>query len=365
MPLQAGLPVVEEAPRPSFPLVAPQLAEGLLQQVGRVEPLVGSQQRLQGLPAIEGQVVVAGQQDVFLTLDVTPVFSLKTGIFALSDLVQGVVQMAHHMKLVEQDGCLRRPPNGDIAKRLPHVHDRQPNAARLLLAQPIVELLHAGFRAILAAKPDRPASDQVAHHNPIGMPLADGYLVDADGLRPWRADPLQLDPHVLLVQFLDGMPIQMQFLGHVPDRAVSAAPADKPGKPLGVERIVGKEVESLSLHLAAALAENPSDLEFQIDPRVATGQIPNAPCRAVVPTRVRPTTFLADRFFERRTSVTTRAFESPKTPRTTSDGRKPANRYASRRRLYLGSLTIAKSCQFPKDRQSFETRFQTAMRGNQ
>ena len=32
-------------------------------------------------------------------------------------------------------------------------------------------------------------------------------------------------------------------------------------------------------------------------------------------------------FFERRTSVMTRAHESPKTPRTNSSGRKPRNRY--------------------------------------
>jgi hypothetical protein len=114
----------------------------------------------------------------------------------------------------------------------------------------------------------------------------------------------------------------------------------------------------LSFHLAAAPAKNPPNLEFQIDPRIATGQIPDAPCRAVVPTRVRSTTLLADRFFERRTSVMTRAFESPKTPRTNSSGRKPGNRYASSRRLRLREAAIAKSCQFPQHRQTAENRIQ-------
>ena len=45
LPLQACAPVVEEAPRPAFALVVPQLAEGLLEQVGLVQPLVGRQQR--------------------------------------------------------------------------------------------------------------------------------------------------------------------------------------------------------------------------------------------------------------------------------------------------------------------------------
>jgi hypothetical protein len=73
---------------------------------------------------------------------------------------------------------------------------------------------------------------------------------------------------------------------------------------------------------------------------------------------VRSATFLAERFFERRTSLTTRAFGSPKTPRTASCGRKPANRYASRRRLRSREVAIAKSCQFPKPPQTAESRIQ-------
>jgi hypothetical protein len=73
---------------------------------------------------------------------------------------------------------------------------------------------------------------------------------------------------------------------------------------------------------------------------------------------MRSAAFLADRFFERRTSMTTRAFGSPKTPRTSSCGRKPANRYASRRRLRLREVAIAKSCQFPKRPQIAESRIQ-------
>jgi hypothetical protein len=59
-----------------------------------------------------------------------------------------------------------------------------------------------------------------------------------------------------------------------------------------------------------------------------------------------PATSFADRFFERRTSVMTRADESPKTPRTDSSGRKPANRYASSRRLCLGEIAIEKTLRF-------------------
>lgn len=46
LPAQTALPVIEEASRPAFTSVVPELAEGLLEQVGGVEPLVGREQRL-------------------------------------------------------------------------------------------------------------------------------------------------------------------------------------------------------------------------------------------------------------------------------------------------------------------------------
>src|ERR1700736_4432667 len=52
LPLEACPPVLEEAPRPAFPFIAPQLAEAFLENIGRVEPLVGRKQRLQRLLAV-------------------------------------------------------------------------------------------------------------------------------------------------------------------------------------------------------------------------------------------------------------------------------------------------------------------------
>lgn len=358
LPLEAGFPVVEEAPRPTLALVAPQLAEGFLQDVGGMESLVGGQQGLQGLSAIERQVFVVAQQDILLALDVAPLFARQPGVLGLAHLVERIVEMAHDVKLVEQDGGLGRSFGGGIVERLPHIHDRQTDAACLLLAQPVVELVHAGFRTILAAEPDRSTPNQVAHHDAVGVPLANRNLVDADRLRTGRASPLQLRLHVLLVEFLDGLPVQMQFLGNILDGAAPAASPDEPGKPLRVERVVCKKVELLALHLAAISTEDSPDFQFQIDARVATGQIPYSSCRSVVPANVRPTALLADCFFERRTNVMTRAAESPKTPRTSSRGRKPANRYASRRRLYLRRVAIAESCQFPRHCQSAKTSLQ-------
>jgi hypothetical protein len=62
--------------------------------------------------------------------------------------------------------------------------------------------------------------NQVADHDAVGVPLANRYFVDTDRLRPRRARALQLRLHVLLVEFLDGAPVQIQFLGDILDGAV-------------------------------------------------------------------------------------------------------------------------------------------------
>src|SRR5215471_17154946 len=59
-------------------------------------------------------------------------------------------------------------------ERLPHVHHGKAKARTLARAEPAIELTHACFRAVLAAEPDRPAAIKVAHHDPIGVALADG-----------------------------------------------------------------------------------------------------------------------------------------------------------------------------------------------
>jgi hypothetical protein len=114
------------------------------------------------------------------------------------------------------------------------------------------------------------------------------------------------------------------------------------GKALGIKRIVRQELELLALHSAAASAAHPPHLELQIDARVATGKIAYLSHPAVVPAVVRAPTAAAERFFERRTRVMTRAFGSPKTPRTVGSGRKPGNAYASqsRRRRRFAEFAI-------------------------
>src|ERR1700758_459709 len=256
--------------------------------------------------------------------------------------------MAHDMELVEQNRGLRRMRRRRRPKRLPHIHHRQPNPRTLLRPEPSVELAHARLRAVLAAKPDRPATNQVADHDPVAVTLPDCDLINADCFWTGRAGTLELRLHVLLIERLDRMPVQFQFRRHLLDRRAAATPADVIGKPLGVERIVRQKVELLPLHPAATAAVEPPHLQFEINPRVATRQITHAAQLAIVPAHLHTTTTSANRFFERRSSLITRAFGSPKTPCTVGCGRKPGKQSAphSRRSRFL-VLAMEKSWQFP------------------
>jgi hypothetical protein len=119
-------------------------------------------------------------------------------------------------------------------------------------------------------------------------------------------------------------------------------------KALGIERVVGQELQPLALHFAATSALDAPNLELEIDTRVAAGQIANLTRAPVVPTRLRSATAAAGRFFERRSRVMTRAFGSPKTPRTVGRGRKPGNAYASHsRRSRFVEVAMQTYSQFP------------------
>ena len=126
-------------------------------------------------------------------------------------------------------------------KRLPHVHHRQPNA-RALRAEPGVELAHACLRTVLAAKPDRPAPQQIAHHNPIGVTLTDRDLVNANHLavKACRHASAGLPIYCWSSAFTVCQST-LQFRRHVLDRRRAAATADIIGKALGVERIAPPE----------------------------------------------------------------------------------------------------------------------------
>src|SRR5713101_161507 len=197
-------------------------------------------------------------------------------------------------------------------------------------------------------KPDRAPPNEVAHHDPIGVPLADRDLVDANGLGTRRTRFGELRAHVLLFQRLDSVPVEIEFLRDVLDRRLPTATAYVKGKAFGIERVVRQELQLLALHVTATPARHAPNLDLQVDARVATGKIANQPYAPIVPARVHATAAAADCFFERRTRMTTRAFGSPNTPRTVGCGRNPGKVYVSHsRRGRFAEFGIGSGWQIP------------------
>ena len=130
--------------------------------------------------------------------------------------------------------------------------------------------------------------------------------------------------HVLLVQLLDGLPIEVQLLGDGLDGTIPATPADIEGEPLGVERVVGQPVETFGLHAATPPTIDPANREVEVDAPVATGEVAHAARSLVVDVGAAPHTPQA--FFRRRRSGMTTAYGSPKMPWTPARGTKPGNR---------------------------------------
>src|SRR5438552_19124434 len=107
LPLERRSPVLEEAPRPALPLVIPELPEGFLEQVSGVQSLVGSEQPPERGATLQAQTLPVGEQRVLLSLDKTALLAAQPRVLAAPHFVQGLVQVAQHVELVEQDRRLR------------------------------------------------------------------------------------------------------------------------------------------------------------------------------------------------------------------------------------------------------------------
>src|SRR5438309_3057171 len=358
LPFERRHPVLKEAPGPTLALVTPQLTKGLLEQVGGIQSLVGPEQGLQRLTPLKTEVLPARQQRVFLPLDKASIFACQPPVLTFSNLIQRLAQMAHHMKLVIENRRLRGAHLGSVSKRFPHVHDRQANPCALGLSQLIEELRQAWLGAVFTAKPDRSSLLQVAHHNPIRVSFANRYLVDADHLWFWLSRLSELRLHVLLVQILDRMPIQLELLGHILDGRRATPSPHIVSKALGVKRIVRQKLQPLALHFATASTKHPANFQFQVYPRIAARQIPKLTNSAVVPTLLHAPAVATGSFFERRTRLTMRALGSPKTPRTVAVGRNPESAYASHnRRARFFAVAMETPCLFSHYSQRLHSQF--------
>ena len=122
LPLECVFPVLEELPGPGFASVVPQLPERFLEQVGGVEPLVGGEQRLPRLAAIEVQILPVRQQGIAVALDEAALLALHAGILGPAHVVKRIIQMAQDVEFVEYDLGLRGMFVRRLPKRFPQVH---------------------------------------------------------------------------------------------------------------------------------------------------------------------------------------------------------------------------------------------------
>ena len=149
------------------------------------------------------------------------------------------------MELVEEDAGLGSMGLGRGSKRLPHVHDSHSNTLAFPGPQPLEELVHARLGAILAAKPDGPPSYQVTHDDPVGVPLPDRDLVDADHFRSWRPALVGAAPACYCFTWVERLGTVCAVRGDatpeqrsVDRRGSAEMTTDVEAKALGVERIV-------------------------------------------------------------------------------------------------------------------------------
>lgn len=148
------------------------------------------------------------------------------------------------------------------------------------------------------------------------MAFANRNFINTDYPWTWFSGTAEFLPHVLLFKFLDGLPVEVQFLGNVFNRLGVASLADIEGKALCVERIIRKKLQLLLLHLVATKTENTANLKFEVHTPVAAGKITNLPIFAVIGGSVYSAAGTADGFFPCRVSFITKALGSPKMPDT-------------------------------------------------
>ena len=296
-PFQLWPPILEELSGPNLAAVIPQLAERLFQQVVDVEALVGRQDQLQIVAGAAGEILWIDQQGVFLSLDVGTWLPLQPAILAFADAAEGLAQMANDVKLVEQNSGLQGVMTGRDPERFPHIHHRQTDRFDLLFREKLIKLVHACFRAMVTAEPDWAPTDQVAHHDAIGMTLANRDLADTDRLRSRCAGSQKLSTHVLLVQFLYRVSVQARLLGSVFDRRRATASAHVIRKALGVERIVGQECRSLAPHRAALTALNSTNLDIEQNTKGPARLSSNLAPSAVVEAAMQGAALSTVRFF--------------------------------------------------------------------
>ena len=328
LPLEAVLPVVEELPGPGLALVIPQLPKRFLEQIGRVEPLIGGEQRLKRLAAIEVQVLPVRQQGIAVALDETALLALYPTILGPAHVIQRLVQMAQDVEFVEHDLGLRGVYLCCLAKRFPHVHHRSTNTRTAARAEGRKELCQVFLLAAGTTEPDGSLTLKVAHYHAIFMPLADGNLIHTDRRGGRHRMAPQLLGHIQFVQVLDGGVMQSFGTGHVLDGHCAAQRPDVQCVARRVPRVTRQPVQVFHMYPAVRTAYA-HPFEFERDTESARTQIPRLRQASVVDRTTRMATARAGAGLFLRRSRTTRQSGSPNTPLSFAAARNPGNEYSS------------------------------------
>lgn len=147
----------------------------------------------------------------------------------------------------------------------------------VLFSKPIIELLHAFFGTAVTPKPHRAPPQPSISHDTVDVSLADRDLDNPD-----------LSTQVALLQLLDRVPVKPQLFGDI----LRSVPSDSVGprsrqSALGIQGIVGEKLQALPFHRATTSAMHAPDVEIEVDPGVAAGQIPYPPSLPIVPPYVK------------------------------------------------------------------------------
>jgi hypothetical protein len=118
----------------------------------------------------------------------------------------------------------------------------------------------------------------------------------------------------LFVEFLDGVPVEVEVLGDILDGGVSTVASDADGEALGEVRVVGEPFESFAFHGIAPPTCNATDGELQVDASPAAVEIAGLTRGLIVEGVMDGATLSAGGFLRSRRSGMTAAERSPKTP---------------------------------------------------
>ena len=104
LPLEALFPACEEGAGSALGLVVPELAKGLFEEVGGVQPLVSLEQFGEGPAAVEGEVLAVGAQRIALSLDEGAVLGGEAAVLAAADGGERLAEVTYDVNRVKGSG---------------------------------------------------------------------------------------------------------------------------------------------------------------------------------------------------------------------------------------------------------------------